>query len=255
MRIDIHVHTSTYSPCGRSTPDEMIRRAMALGLDGLVLTEHNVLWPDDELERLRARYPGIRLFGGIEVTSEAGDHYLVYGTRDGACIRQGLPGEEIVRGVHARGGVVVLAHPYRYGPGVPAWLEEWPVDGIEICSNNMLNYAHERAVALCRRVGIRPVAASDGHHVDTVGLYGLRMHCAIETDRDLCGALLDGAYSLYADRERVTTINARLPELTAEVLRHIDEGHDDDEIHRQMGLGYTVIRGIRQGLDVARPGL
>ena len=232
----------------------MVHRATELGLDALVFTEHNVMWPTEELTALQARHPEIRLFRGVEITTDSGDHLLIYGVFDGDVLRQGVDGAELTAHVQSLGGAVVLAHPYRYGPAVPTFLNDRPVDGIEVLSNNMLNYAHEQAQRLCARLGAHPVAASDGHHVNTVGMYALDSHCEVTSERELADVLRRGAYGLWVDEERVAAANANLPQLVADVEELIALGRDDDEIHRELGgLGYTTIRGVRNGLDVGRP--
>lgn len=254
MLIDLHVHTSRYSECGKSSPEEMMRQAVEIGLDGVVLTEHNVVFPADEVEALRAQFPGLHIFRGIEVTVDTGDHYLVYGLTDPAAFEPKMPSAELVRRVRAAGAATVLAHPYRYGPTVPDTLDEYPVDGVEICSNNILAYAHTRAVALCERLGAHPVAASDGHRVSTLGLYAVRlMHNHVEDEQALARAVAAGEFSLYADRERILAQNAVLPETIAQVSTLVREGRTNEEIHKALGLGYTVIRGVRDGLDIAHP--
>jgi predicted metal-dependent phosphoesterase TrpH len=79
MLIDLHVHTPRYSSCARSAPEEMVARAQEVGLDGLVITEHHVVWPADELAALQARFPAVRLFRGVEITTDTGDDFLIYG--------------------------------------------------------------------------------------------------------------------------------------------------------------------------------
>lgn len=232
----------------------MAARAVELGLDALVFTEHDVVWPAGQLAALQTRHPQVRLFRGVEITADSGDHYLVYGVADDAVPRPGVEGVELTTRVQRLGGAVVLAHPYRYGPAVPSFLPDHPVDGIEVLSNNMLNYAHQQARQLCARLGIHPVAASDGHHIDTVGLYALCLDRRVGSERELARVLRQGAYQLHVDRERVAAMNAELPHVVADVQQLIALGCSDDEIHRELdGLGYTTIRGVRQGLDVGKP--
>ena len=49
MIVDLHVHTSRYSGCGKSTPEEMVAAAQAAGIEAMVLTEHHIIWPEDEV--------------------------------------------------------------------------------------------------------------------------------------------------------------------------------------------------------------
>ncbi|MBC7316712.1 MAG: PHP domain-containing protein, partial [Chloroflexi bacterium] len=158
MRIDIHVHTTRYSDCGRSSPEEMIERAITEGLEALVFTEHNVFWPAEELAALQARYPQILLLRGAEFTTAEGEDLLVYGPTDEDLIAIHRDGARLVRQVHARGGAIVLAHPYRYHPDVPPWLDEHPVDGIEIMSSNIYEHTSKQGRALARKLGLPVIA-------------------------------------------------------------------------------------------------
>jgi hypothetical protein len=253
--IDIHVHTSRYSACGRSTPEEMVERAREVGLHGLVFTEHNVIWPADELASLQRRYPDVKLFRGVEVNPVDSDDYLVYGLTDPAAFLPCHDPVRLLRSVHSRGGAVILAHPYRYGPTVPRHLEEHPVDGIEVFSNNILSYAHSQAQALCARLGAWPTAASDAHHTEALGFYALDFPRAIADESELAQALLRQEGRIRVERGWVAAANVRLVERFAEVRRLIAQGYDDVSIRDQVaGVSLAVVHGLREGWDVLRPG-
>jgi predicted metal-dependent phosphoesterase TrpH len=79
MRVDIHVHTGKYSGCAVDTPETMVEGAIAAGLDGIVLSEHDLVWPSTLLADLQLRYPQIRLFSGAEMTTLEGEHVLALG--------------------------------------------------------------------------------------------------------------------------------------------------------------------------------
>ncbi len=255
MLIDIHVHTNRYSPCGRSSPEAMVERAIEIGLEGLVFTEHNILWPAEELDALQARYPVIRLLRGIEVVSSEGDDYLVYGITQEGLFTAHMDAVELIRRVRAHDGVVVLAHPYRYRPEVPAILERHPVDGIEVYSNNILNYAHPHARALCAKLGCFATAASDAHVVDTLGLYALRFDDAVRDERELAQALRRCAFALHIDDARVAAKNAEIQANLDLVRDLMAQGYEDIAIRdRVPGMGLTMLRAIRQGVDMLHPG-
>jgi len=79
MKIDMHVHTSKYSQCAISDADQMVSAAIEAGLDGIVLTEHNHMWNIDEINQLRERFPGFKIFNGVEVSVKDVGDILVYG--------------------------------------------------------------------------------------------------------------------------------------------------------------------------------
>src|SRR6516162_3053308 len=48
MKFDLHLHTSRHSPDSIMAPQLMVRRAHEIGLDGVVITEHDWLWTEQE---------------------------------------------------------------------------------------------------------------------------------------------------------------------------------------------------------------
>ena len=78
MKFDLHIHTRRYSPDAVTNPYELVHAALAAGLDGIVITEHDWLWPERELEELRAAAPQLVILAGVEVTGRGGD-VLCYG--------------------------------------------------------------------------------------------------------------------------------------------------------------------------------
>lgn len=255
MLIDIHVHTSRYSTCGRSTPEEMVARAEELGIGALVFTEHNLIWPEDEIRALQADFPAVRLYRGIEVTSALGDDYLVYGVTDPDLLASGMEDAEIITRAHAHGGAVVLAHPYRYSPDVPDVLDRHPVDGIEVLSTNIYNYAHLPAMALAHRLHIPVTAASDGHHVSMLGLYALEADHLPADEGALAELVRSGTMRVFVDEARVSAENQALSAEIPEILALMRRGLDDQEIRERLSIyvNLTVMQGLRAGKDILRP--
>jgi len=168
---DLHVHTSNYSPCGRSSADEMCRKAISFGLTGIGLTEHDLWWPEDEFRRLQAKFPDLIVFRGVEYSC-IDDHFLVYlpepnyGTD--LRFRNIL---ELDSRVHDLGGIVIWAHPFRYDRSIPEWLQYANLDGMEVDSYNMDNRAKCLALEIARDRGYKVFQNSDAHIVDTLGSY------------------------------------------------------------------------------------
>ena len=101
----------------KATPFELVKAAQAAGLDGIVITEHDYLWPDSELEELRAAAPGLVILAGMEVTGRGGD-MLCYGITDPFAIPRGIGWAELCREVHRQGGAAIAAHPESLGPAI-----------------------------------------------------------------------------------------------------------------------------------------
>jgi hypothetical protein len=255
MLIDLHVHTTRYSPCGRSTPEAMCARAIEVGLDGLVLTEHNIVWEAEEMTALQAQFPTLKLFRGVEINSACNEDYLIYGITEPGVFTAHMDDIALIERVRAGGGTVVLAHPYRHHPTVPDLLGQYPVDGVEIYSHNILNCAHPRARALCARLGCFPSAASDGHAVDALGMYAMLFPRTIHDERDLAQALRAHQAAVYVDSTRVAARNASLRSNLVTACTLQAQGLVDLAIRERLpGLSLTILRGLREGQDVLWPG-
>src|SRR5262249_18531030 len=114
-RIDHHLHTSRHSPDSVIDPGELIARAREVGLDGVVITEHDYQWEAGELAELAARAAGfgVKVFSGAEVSALEG-HFLVYGLPD---LREAPPGVALgylLEVVRRHGAAIVAAHPFRW---------------------------------------------------------------------------------------------------------------------------------------------
>src|SRR4051794_24634908 len=191
MKFDLHMHTTRHSPDSRMDAFVMVQRAREVGLDGLVITEHDWLWTEPELEVLRALAPpGLVVLAGIEVTAREG-HFLVYGVTDPFALPKGIGVAELCREVHRQGGAVVAAHPFRWGqPFDDILCEERPeLDGLEVMSSNMDADCRRRTAAVREAHGFAGLGNSDAHHEDTLGFCYTEFPRGTATDGDLVRAI------------------------------------------------------------------
>ena len=82
FRADLHVHT-VLSPCGdlEMSPSAIVRRAAALGLDMIAITDHNTTRQVRTCQKI-GRDMGIVVLGGVEVTTQEEAHALAYFEND-----------------------------------------------------------------------------------------------------------------------------------------------------------------------------
>ena len=66
IAFDMHLHTSRHSPDSAINPFSLVRQAQQLGLTGVVITEHDWLWNEEELDELRAATPAMQVYAGLE---------------------------------------------------------------------------------------------------------------------------------------------------------------------------------------------
>jgi predicted metal-dependent phosphoesterase TrpH len=190
MKFDLHMHTTRHSPDSYMDPHDLVRRARELGLDGVVITEHDWLWTEPELAELRAGAPGLVVLAGIEVSAREG-HFLAYGVADPFPLAQGIGVAALCREVHRQGGVVVAAHPFRFGQRFDDILrrEKPELDGLELMSSNMDAECRQRAAAVQQAQGLAGLGSSDAHHEDVLGVCYTEFNATIRDGRDLVEAI------------------------------------------------------------------
>jgi predicted metal-dependent phosphoesterase TrpH len=113
MIIDLHNHTTKYSPCSLISPDRLIEIYIKFGIEGICITEHNILWEQDEQNELINRYKGlIKIFFGIEVNTDLG-HVLVFGSNIKKFPDQ-IEFDRFRSMIDPNETVLIWAHPFRW---------------------------------------------------------------------------------------------------------------------------------------------
>jgi histidinol phosphatase-like PHP family hydrolase len=184
MKIDLHVHTSERSACARAGEVEQIRAAIASGLDGIAITDHDRLVPQERLAELRQQFAPFTIFTGIEVGAED-HHWLVLGIHEPALERLDWRYADLHRFVQSRGGYIILAHPFRYRPNIPVDLDSNPPDGIEWSSTNTPVNRESDIRALAARLGLTLFSNSDSHRPSSFGSYGTILPRRAGSDQEL----------------------------------------------------------------------
>jgi predicted metal-dependent phosphoesterase TrpH len=194
MIFDLHMHTSRYSPDSIIDPYELVERALEIGLSGIVITEHDRLWPEAELEELRNAAPGLVVLAGVEITARQGD-VLCYGVRDIKPLPKGVDWVELCREVHRQGGACVAAHPFRWQQDFDdIWSTYQPeLDGMEMMSNNMDSAMRAQAAAFRARFPqLTGLGNSDAHEIEVLGHCVTEFGVEVRTTAQLVAAIRGG---------------------------------------------------------------
>ncbi len=190
MLIDMHTHTSVYSTDSNLLPHEALTRAAECGIDGVVLTEHDLVWPAERAAQLTEQV-GILVLPGVEVTTELG-HVLVYGLD--ALVPRITDARRLRALCDERNALMFLAHPAR-DPGlrVPrAAMELFDgVEGLNGCDGPLQN---QSASSRGRTRPLPPIGGSDSHAMHEVGTAATEFAAQIETVADLLAALRSKDY-------------------------------------------------------------
>jgi hypothetical protein len=193
MRFDLHLHTARHSPDSSIDPFDLVEIAQELGLDGVVITEHDWLWTPRELAELRLAAPRLLIFAGIEVSAEEG-HFLVHGVTDPFSVPKGIGVAQLCREVHRQGGAVVAAHPFRWGQPFDDIVHELQpeLDGLELVTNNMDDECRWRAEVVWKAKGWAGLGSSDAHEDDVIGCCYTEFAAPIRDYADLVAAIRRG---------------------------------------------------------------
>ncbi len=208
MKIDLHLHTHPRSQCSYINPVDLVTEAKKIGLDGICLTEHQVLW-DAEAVRELERNSGLKIFRGNEITTAQGD-VLVFGLEKDI---QGIVTiQELQQEVKAAGAYSVLAHPFRgfktFGiSDLQMSLDQACkkkalqfVDAVEIMNGKVTLQDNEMARKVAEKLGLPGTGGSDAHNIDDIGTYATVFEQTIENDRQLVEALQSGNYTVVEGR-------------------------------------------------------
>ena len=208
MLLDLHAHTKEISTCCRIPAAEVLKRAKEAGLDGIVLTNHyqKSYAPDGDYAAFAQRYiaaykqakalgdaMGLRVFFGIEVTMASNTyiHLLVYGVAPAFLEENPTLFDETPRflyeKVHAAGGVLVQAHPFRFGEYLQDTLY---LDGVEISCHPLYptGTQRERLTEIAQKDGLLLTCGGD-YHADTY-----RPHCGVYLPDEIADGVALGTY-------------------------------------------------------------
>jgi predicted metal-dependent phosphoesterase TrpH len=190
MKIDHHIHTSRHSPDSTIDPVKLVNRASEIGLDGVVITEHDYQWQADELAELAAREPQVRVFSGAEISAREG-HFLVYGLPSLEEAPPGILVRDLIEVVRRHNAAIVAAHPFRWEqPFDQIVLEHGPAfDALELVSNNVDRQTRSKTQALLRKYPMGTTGSSDAHEIDVLGCYFTEFPGRIESISEFVAAL------------------------------------------------------------------
>lgn len=190
-KIDHHVHTTRYSPDSVIELPVLVARALAAGLDAVIITEHDAQWTAKELAALQRQAGALLVLSGAEISTREG-HFLVYGLPDLAGAGPGIGLGALLKLVKRHDAAIVAAHPFRWDQDFRALLAEHgpAFDGLELVSNNVTPETRARtAAALAEHPSIGATGSSDGHEPAMVGCYYTEVDGPVRSIGDFVSAL------------------------------------------------------------------
>jgi predicted metal-dependent phosphoesterase TrpH len=197
MLFDLHLHTDYYSSCSAISPEELIRQAVAMKLDGIAVTEHGIRWPDDKFDHLRklAEPHELVLIDAQEVQTYSPKNgsegeYLVFGMKKS--LGSDSSAKALAERVHGEGGILIAAHPYKwsrfgkdryYGAGDRIY--ELQLDGIELFHPDHDEEAIAKVRQAMEKLGLPGTGGSDAHQVHEIGACLTLFENEVRNEKDL----------------------------------------------------------------------
>lgn len=171
--IDLHVHTRRYSACAETLdPGKLAQYLTDSHLDGIVLAEHDALWPAKEIATLNTELNGKRFFRAVEVSSVNG-HFVVIGLDNLNGITPGITIAELTARSAQQGAAVILVHHhqiYSHTADPIAVLQLPPgIDAIETASSVTFGKHQRQAERYAGQRLWSRVGGSDAHYLELVG--------------------------------------------------------------------------------------
>ncbi|MBW2062597.1 MAG: PHP domain-containing protein [Deltaproteobacteria bacterium] len=210
MKIDLHIHTNHGSGCAYMEPGELVERAKAVGLDGVCITEHNRIWDQKAIEQLKSRHDFL-VIGGVEVSTDCGE-ILVFGLNEP--VLNVYRAHELKRMVDEVGGVMILAHPFRFepetvaacslassanNPGLSREMEailQRPVfrlvDAVEVYNGRSGLKERDLAAMVAEQLSLKSTGGSDAHASLAVGACYTLFEEEVRDEQDLIAQIKNG---------------------------------------------------------------
>ena len=166
MRVDFHCHTIHSSDSLTRIP-AIIQAARRIGLDKLVITDHNTI--DGALEAFQLA-PDLVIVGE-EVKTTEGEFLAAFVTEP---LPKKLEPFEALSRLKDQGAFISISHPF--DPVRSGWSRETlerlapHLDALEVLNGRMFRAEfNQQALAFAHQHNLPGVAGSDGHHPSEIG--------------------------------------------------------------------------------------
>ena len=218
MKIDLHVHTSDISFCGRLSAEQTISLYREAGYDAIVITDHfsaeNAdMWKTHGVDNFTEYYfekqknaiefgkkQGLLVLPGCEFRFKGScNDYLVYGLNEELVKNHpevyDMTPDSFSEFAQENGILFYQAHPFRNGMKVinPALLF-----GIEVMNNHPRHDSrNDIALYWAEKFGLHKIGGSDCHQLEDVGTAGIETDYPVQTINDLIHVLKNDLYQIF----------------------------------------------------------
>ncbi|MCC6013966.1 MAG: PHP domain-containing protein [Candidatus Verstraetearchaeota archaeon] len=188
IKIDLHVHTN-FSKDGFSSINEVVKYAKAKGLDGIAITDHDVLINEKVIEKI-SKENNIIIIPGIEVTTKYG-HLIILKPSN---LKNDI--EELLKNE-----IIIIPHPldpFSHGIGkkiIKKILNKKPL--IEVKNSSTLPIYNKLAEKLAKKYNLGMVGGSDAHIAYMIGTSYTIIEVEDRNINEILNAIKDGRTIAY----------------------------------------------------------
>jgi len=228
-KYETHLHTNICSACAKSTPEEQIAFYHREGYTGIFITEHFIFgnhrfsmdlsWNDymsnyircyDILKREAAKV-GMDVFFAVEHAYGDFNEFLVYGLEPEFYLKNTdipfIPVQEFADRIHAAGGFIVKAHPYRHMSHLPheVSIELGMLDGIEVYNHHNQEKENTLAAKAAAEFDLYPFSGTDSHRASDINAAkaGIALKRRVTSGMDFISEIRKRDYSLIINGQFV----------------------------------------------------
>jgi len=181
---DLHIHT-IYSDDGTEKPEKIASFLKKKGFKGMAIVDHHTI--EGSLHALR-HVDNFIVIPGTEINTPGG-HILAMGVLED--IKARLP-DEVVEEIHDKGGIAILAHPFRFmKPAVKK------IDAVEVINARCFPSQNKKAMKYAMDRKLPQTAGSDSHYIWSLGKAYTRLQA--ENWQDAIEEILKGRTEVFSD--------------------------------------------------------
>jgi len=198
INVDLHVHT-TYSFDSSIQPKTIVEQLYVHPfIKAVAITDHNRVEGYIKVKQLASAYPDILIIPGVEIATFDGD-LIVLGVAE--LPSQPWTVENVIDFAKERGGIVIVAHPYRaYGLGDLA--KNYDVDAIEVLNGALSSQLNKMAENLAKEMGLPGVAGSDAHNADELWSVYTEVQASSDID-EILKSIKKGLVRVFPTRKSI----------------------------------------------------
>ena len=160
MEVDLHIH-SRYSPDSRSRPEDIVKRAVNLGLGAIAVTDHDSLKGAAAATRLAP--DSLFIVPGMELKTEKGDLLALFVSHEVRSRTFATAVDEI----RSEGGIAIVPHP---GESPKMTRQDIALaDGLEVFNATLSPRDNRRSLEYATELRMPGFSSSDAHLVMEIG--------------------------------------------------------------------------------------